>query len=69
MFGGGQLNNFQPDAVLFSVGGWLLTGVALIYEGDFHRFAGHGLDLLNPSGDLGPVLLIGWGDQHGQQLA
>ncbi len=69
MLGGWQLYDFKTNAMLCGISRGLITGITLIDEGDFDRFAGGDLDFLGQLGNLCPFLFVGWRHDCGQQLA
>ncbi len=60
-FGLGEFDDLQSHAVGGSLLGGVLSGVALVGEGDLYLISGHFLDRLGQCGDLRPVLLVGRG--------
>lgn len=65
----GQPHDIQFDAVLACGCGWVLSGVALIDEGDIHAVVGGRLHGLGHMCDLGAVISVGGRDVHGQEIA
>src|SRR5271166_1558989 len=64
----GEAHYHQVDPVAGRVGIRIIAGVALVDERDLDRLPGHRLHGLGQHGDLVPLLLIGRGDVHGQQV-
>ena len=65
----GQLDHFQPDAVFGRGSFGLVTGVALVHEGDFDRLAGGVLHLLGQLLDLGAILFVSGRHQQRQEVS
>ena len=49
--------------------GWLRADVALVDKGDLDHRAGRLLHLLGQLRNLRAILLVGWGDEQGKQMA
>ena len=60
--GGGQLDDFQPDAIRLSVSSGLVAGIPLVHKGNLDRATGSLLDLFGQCTDLRSVLLVSGGD-------
>ena len=69
MLGLGQLDHFQPDAMRLGGVDSLLTRIALVNVGNFHRLSGHLLHRCALVVDLGPVLGIGRRHVEREQMA
>src|SRR5258706_3621102 len=67
MFGLGQFDNFQLDAMLSRRLFGLRTGITLVDKGDLYRIAGDVLHLLGQEANLGTFLLVGRSDMQRQQ--
>src|SRR5262245_42296919 len=63
-----ELDDFQLNAMLGRILGWLVAGVALVDKSQFYRLTGEGLNLLGQLLNLGTLWLIGWRDKQGQQM-
>src|SRR5258707_14837386 len=67
MFGLGQFDNFQLDAMLSRSLFGLRTGITLVDKGDLYRIAGDVLHLLGQEANLGTFLLVWRSDMQRQQ--
>ena len=64
-----QLDDLQLDAMRAGVLRRVLARIALIHVGQLHVLAGHLLDRVRQLGHLRPLLLVGRGNNHGQEVA
>ena len=69
MLGRRQFDHFQPNAVRLHINSRLIPDIALIRKDCLDRVTCGNLDLSGQRRDLGAVLSVSQGDQHGQQLA